>query len=113
MYFLFLVFIFYTISCHFAFGFIFFCVGNLKTVEKFIDIFRFPKPATLEEKILHPIYLCFFCIPHVSYRYLEQRYSFIKLKLIYGSVLFISIIGFYGGVVPFMEYIGVFSPLED
>ncbi|MDQ0208308.1 hypothetical protein J2S05_003119 [Alkalicoccobacillus murimartini] len=78
------VFFLYTISCYFAFGITFFFVGNLKTLEKLIDIFRFPNPSTFEEKLLHPIYLCFFSVPHISYRFLEGRYSFIKVKLIYG-----------------------------
>ncbi|MDQ0208307.1 hypothetical protein J2S05_003118 [Alkalicoccobacillus murimartini] len=59
MYFLFIAFIFYTVACYFAFGITYFLVGNFKTLEKLIDIFRFPNPKKLDEKFLNLIYLYF------------------------------------------------------
>lgn len=77
-YFIFVVIVGYIIGCNFAFGFVFFLVGNLKTLQHLIDLFRFPKLNSFEEKLLHPIYLLAFSIPHKSYRFLEKNILFLS-----------------------------------
>ncbi|MDQ0208309.1 hypothetical protein [Alkalicoccobacillus murimartini] len=112
MYFLFLAFIGYTLACYFGFGATFLLVGNFKYLETLIKLFRFPKPQKWDEKFLNLIYLCFLFVPHASYRYLEKKYSFIKVKVIYGSVLLASMLVFLGVIMPFLGYIGAFESLE-
>ncbi|MDQ0208305.1 hypothetical protein J2S05_003116 [Alkalicoccobacillus murimartini] len=109
--FLILFFISYTIACYFGFGATFFLVGNLKTLEQLIGIFRFPNPKTFEKKFLNSIHLCFLYVPHASYRFLEESYSFIKVKLIYGYTFYFYV-SFLTFILPFLEEIGALNSID-
>ena len=108
-----LIFIGFCMSIQFATGFLYFFLGGLRILDDYMNLFRSENRKTMEDKILHFIYLLLFGLGHKSYLSVRKKHSFFKTKLIYGSLLIFSTLVMLIFILPLMDLIGLFKPLDN